>query len=110
MSRAAPLTTGQELWANVQIWTEDPKNPRDPATFPFVELYEPQVQVHLSKPNGRKASIVGPYSRRRPGVRVPAMALPAVRNAPETQGCDPRADPGWLGFGARGWIAHEGDR
>jgi hypothetical protein len=49
-------------WANIQIWTEDPKNPRDPGSFPFVELYGPQVQVHLSKPNGRKGSIVGPYS------------------------------------------------
>jgi hypothetical protein len=49
-------------WANIQIWTEDPKNQRDPATFPFVELYGPQMQVHLSKPNGRKGSIVGPYS------------------------------------------------
>jgi hypothetical protein len=49
-------------WANIQTWTEDPKNPRDPGSFPFVELYGPQVRVHLSKPNGRKGSIVGPYS------------------------------------------------
>jgi hypothetical protein len=49
-------------WANIQIWTEDPNNPRDPGSFPFVEVYGPQVQVHLSKPNGRKGSIVGPYS------------------------------------------------
>jgi len=49
-------------WANVQIWTEDPKNPRDPGTFPFVEVYGPQVRVHLSKQNGRKGTIVGPYS------------------------------------------------
>jgi hypothetical protein len=49
-------------WASIQTWTEDPKNPRDPGTFPFVELYGPQVRVHLSKPNGRKGSIVGPYS------------------------------------------------
>jgi hypothetical protein len=26
-------------------------------------------------------------------------APPALRNAPETSGCDPRADPGWMGFG-----------
>jgi hypothetical protein len=49
-------------WANIQTWTEDPKNPKDPATFPFVEVYGPQVQVHLSKQNGRKGTIVGPYS------------------------------------------------
>ena len=49
-------------WANVQTWTEDPNNPKDPGTFPFVELYGPHVQVHLSKPNGRKGTIVGPYS------------------------------------------------
>jgi hypothetical protein len=49
-------------WANIQLWTVDPNNPRDPATFPFVEVYGPQVQVHLSKPNGRKGSVVGPYS------------------------------------------------
>jgi hypothetical protein len=49
-------------WANIQIWTEDPKNQRDPGSFPFVEVYGPHVQVHLSKQNGRKGSIVGPYS------------------------------------------------
>jgi hypothetical protein len=49
-------------WANIQTWTEDPKNQRDPGSFPFVEVYGPQVQVHLSKPNGRKGTIVGPYS------------------------------------------------
>jgi hypothetical protein len=49
-------------WANVQTWTEDPKNPRDPGTFPFVEVYGPQVRVHLSKQNGRKGTIVGPSS------------------------------------------------
>jgi hypothetical protein len=49
-------------WANVQTWTEDPNNPKDPGTFPFVEVYGPHVQVHLSKPNGRKGTIVGPYS------------------------------------------------
>lgn len=49
-------------WANIQSWTEDPQNQRDPGTFPFVEVYRPQVRVHLSKPNGRRGSIVGPYS------------------------------------------------
>ena len=49
-------------WANVQIWTEDPDHPRDPGSFPFVEVYGPDVRVHLDKPNGRKGAIVGPYS------------------------------------------------
>jgi hypothetical protein len=49
-------------WANVQVWTEDPGHPRDPGSFPFVEVYGPQVRVHLDKPNGRKGTIIGPYS------------------------------------------------
>jgi hypothetical protein len=78
-------------WANVQIWTEDPKKPRDPASFPFVELYGPQVQVHLSKPNGRKGSIVGPYSIIQ-GTTYKTLRQPAGAQVAIAWNCD--APPG----------------
>jgi len=41
--------------------------PKTPATrgtwsFPFVEVYGPDVRVRLATPDGRKGAIVGPYS------------------------------------------------
>jgi hypothetical protein len=70
---------------------EDPKNPRDPRTFPFVELYGPHVQVHLSKPNGRKGSIVGPYSIIE-GTTYQTLRAPTGAQAAIAWNCD--APPG----------------
>jgi hypothetical protein len=78
-------------WANIQTWTEDPKNQRDPGSFPFVEVYGPQVRVHLSKPNGRKGSIVGPYSIIQ-GTTYKTLAKPTGAQVAIAWNCD--APPG----------------
>ena len=49
-------------WADIQIWTEDPDQARDPGSFPFVEVYGPQMRFHLGKQNGKRVTTVGPYS------------------------------------------------
>jgi hypothetical protein len=49
-------------WANIQAYVEDPTDPKDPGSFPYLEVYGSGVEVHLSRPDGSKGVIIGPYS------------------------------------------------